>query len=357
MFVLLSSAASPRYRHDILRCISAPIGAKIQFRYAQRHFDENALESLRSSAQSNEISEDAVVCFADSAVADGSLPIIPVRRAVIEGVAFHGSSVSVQLRVEDFAFHEGDLSAAIAQMSGQVSPSKKDNKVVGKFAFAAGDIGKADGLNFGSDLAIWEKLVERLQKCGSFENEAFFWVVLGLRDAAAARVLDEKCDRWNDKLESSSNSTLCIYHFRPQRDGEPNGELAFNTVGPIEAGSPSRLSIDSRYDLKRWNIRSQKRDSQTHYGWLIIRCDDEWELELPVVLEGSIKREVISAFFAGVFIAAPSVISLVTHYGSQLSLQWRGTPHVEFCLLVALSVVSGWIASYLVLSGVPRVRP
>lgn len=34
MFILLSSSARPRYREDILRCLAAPEGTCVQFRYS-----------------------------------------------------------------------------------------------------------------------------------------------------------------------------------------------------------------------------------------------------------------------------------------------------------------------------------
>jgi hypothetical protein len=111
MFVLLSSAASPRYRHDVLRCISAPVGATVQFRYLHRYASDEALRLFKIAADTGSSPGSSLICFADNTVEDRILPLVPVRRADIQSVAFHGSTLSLSLRVGDFG-HCGDRLAA-----------------------------------------------------------------------------------------------------------------------------------------------------------------------------------------------------------------------------------------------------
>ncbi len=55
MFLLLSSAARPRYREDILRCVAAPVGGTIQFRYQKKWIACDSLKSLNG--------KDGLVCY------------------------------------------------------------------------------------------------------------------------------------------------------------------------------------------------------------------------------------------------------------------------------------------------------
>src|ERR1022692_4676930 len=98
MYILLSSGAQKRYRDDILRCMAAPFGAVIQFRYGRSIVEDSIVNATyRMHGQS------ALVCslnvertFQEEG---GEHAVIPVREVVIDRVWSVGSTIVVALRV------------------------------------------------------------------------------------------------------------------------------------------------------------------------------------------------------------------------------------------------------------------
>lgn len=150
---------------------------------------------------------------------------------------------------------------------------------------------------------------------------------------------------------------LKIYHYRPQRDGTPAGTLAVRVGGPIESGSPEEIEIDSRYDLKKWLFRTRERDMRSHYGWFSIRSNEEWNLDLPVLIEKAYLGFGRAVAVAGTFIAMPSIVAYGNSHLDEMAVELGGTPHFGFFITTMISLVAGWIAAAVVLASLPSVRP
>lgn len=356
MFVLLSSAASPRYRHDILRCVAAPINGIVQFRYAKRHCTAEALTTLERY-ESESRKDEAVICFADNTVQAGKLPLLPVRIAKITAARFHGETISLSLSMQEFicADHE-TFTQKVVSATKNDSPQKKE-KVTGAFCLMAERANILDEGEIAADLKVWEKLVEKLQKFSHFCDERFFWTVLGIVDPKANSWGEEKFLEWKDKLKPSTSRAIQIYHYRPQQEGIPDGSLTIEVGGPVEKNSPDKIEIDSRYDLKRWLFSTPNRTTKTQYGWFRIGVDDEWSLDLPVYLKKSWIGVFWAAIIAGTFMATPTVATFVNSHLSELSFSWGGQPHGGFWLTTGIALVSGWVAAAAILASLPRIRP
>src|ERR1039458_5725546 len=92
MLILLSSWHRPRYKEDILRCLAAPLGAEIQFRYDLKWVAHSILEKIRRG--DNVGYDKALVCFLDH-TQQGVQPLLPVRSVDIKKIREHGSTITV----------------------------------------------------------------------------------------------------------------------------------------------------------------------------------------------------------------------------------------------------------------------
>jgi hypothetical protein len=360
MLVFLSSAATPRYRHDILRCIAAPLGATVQFRYAKRHCTESALEKLSTLAKLHRGKgrRDALVCFADVSVDAGALPLVPVRTANVVAIRTHGTTVSVTLALRDFVDMESaEFTSAMTESGVTELPTVSEGKVSGSFCFEVEGEKALSKARVGAELSLWEILVGRLQQTTAYAHEAFFWTVLGIVDIGVANSGEESFKEWPEELRADKFQALQIYHYQPKQGECPTGAIAIETAGPVEASSPAKVIIDSRYDLKLWTFATSEGNRKRQPGWLRICVNDEWSLDLPACVGAARLRFALSVFIAGLFIAFPTISTYVTTNLDDLSFSWGGKPHFGLIATTLLSLTGGWLAAAVVLLNLPRVRP
>src|SRR5260370_772204 len=165
MYILLSSAATPRYKQDILRCLAAPLGAKVQFRYAKKYVAENILEQIQKGPNKTKALGEGIVCFVNTEP-PGVSPLLPVRKVEIKAVVVHGSTISLTLRMQDFALADPtEFTNAVGAVADNVSPRKNDQgNPVGKYLFSIPDPQQkqaVQGLSIGQTVALWERIVEQ----------------------------------------------------------------------------------------------------------------------------------------------------------------------------------------------------
>jgi hypothetical protein len=174
MLILLSSDYSPRYKQDILRCLAAPIGATVQFRYDRVHISDSVLTQFRSARYPMAAS---VCSVASKGV--GLLKLIPVRAVDILLTREHGSTVSVALKMKDVLLAEPDaFTKALDGLSKGQSPRKESegSSPVGKYFFEIDAL--PHDVQQGSSLKIWEQTVALLREQQGYEDEPFFWTIL-----------------------------------------------------------------------------------------------------------------------------------------------------------------------------------
>ena len=113
MYVLLSSCATKRYRDDILRCLAAPLGAEIQFRYNADIVGASIHEVVRRQAEQGVSGtgwgQPGLVCNVDVETEldpNGTHPLTPVRHVTVRWVKAHGTTFTVNLLIDDFAYTE-----------------------------------------------------------------------------------------------------------------------------------------------------------------------------------------------------------------------------------------------------------
>ncbi len=297
MLILLSSGSQKRYRDDVLRCLAAPVGAMVQFRYNDSIVESEIKEAIRSSW-----GQDAIVCNLDVTTTDpdGRHPILPVRHVTIQRVWLTGSTVSVLFRVGAFALADDVASFNHAFYTSKHPPKNAHvaAETGGLWFFTAAD-SLGDRFRVSQKLKDWEKTAEALVAIQQFRTEPFFWTVLGLNEGSADESWADSYFRpWPDHIKCDTIYTLLIYVFRGvMKDANQQDEIERTgwaghillTSEPVLSSTISTdIKIDSPYDLKRWSFKL-KRPTPTYSdpGRLTIGIEalDKSTLSLPAAGE------------------------------------------------------------------------
>lgn len=115
MLLLLSSAAAPRYKQDIIRALAMPVGAPLQFRYKFKWIDQGLHDLVKANRLRG---RQACIAYIDQSQ-PGTVPeIAPVRAATFRGSEVQGDFCVVELELAGFAFVQ-DVKAFNKQLRTQ----------------------------------------------------------------------------------------------------------------------------------------------------------------------------------------------------------------------------------------------
>ncbi len=304
MYILLSSAYRPRYREDILRCLAAPIGAKIQFRYDLKWVHQEIKDDPHSA------SGEGLVCFVDND-ATGTLPMTPVRLVNILDVQRHGSTLSLTFAVGDFAFAPAnDFTRQLASHAGKLSPSKDDaGSITGCYFFRIGT--PVANLKRASDLAIWEQTVDLVSQYPKFGTEEFFWAIIGVTKKGDETSFD-RFRRLPTELDSNSVYDVALYHYSPKdMRSETRYCLSLRSGSALTAVTDESVVVDSRYDLKHFLVRTESPLWSSDIGWLVIGVPGKWTVDLNFKVRASWLKSLGLVAIGGVLLAASNVIPML----------------------------------------------
>jgi hypothetical protein len=127
-----------------------------------------------------------------------------------------------------------------------------------------------------------------------------------------------------------------IYHYQPRDAPALQSKLSVMTSNNLLSNYPTDVTIDSRYDLKRWRMEPASDSYRARQGWIRIRTNGKWDLDLSVNVKSSLAPGLFKSLVAGVLIAVPPIFSVVTQKDATFNVQ----------LSVALiSLVSGILAA------------
>lgn len=336
MFVLLSSAYSPRYREDILRCLAAPIGSEVQFRYDKKWVAENILEKMKKGTMI--AGAPAIVCWVDTQ-GNGPLRMIPVRSVSISKFNLHGRTLSLTLKMSDVQYAEPtSFTNEVFSLSGDASPHSKNGKVEGKYFFEIPTL--PPSLQTGRTVALWEELVALLQQEQPFQAEQFFWVTVGIA-GADAKVDTEFLSEW-PTAPVSGPFDLLVYHYQPKQAPAVQSKLSVRTSSGLTSDRPAEVAIDSRYDLKRWRLEAVPDQYKIRQGWIRIRTNDTWDLDLGLIVKSSLRSAIARSIVAGTLIAVPAVLAIITQKDLSLSTQ---------AVMLIVSLIAGVLGAAAVVFG------
>jgi len=302
MFFLLSSDYSPRYKQDILRCLAAPIGSVVQFRYDKVHLPADVLKKLTSDATNFPL--EGIACSVASK-GEGILPIVPVRKVRVQKPRVHGETISVALTINEVVVADpAEFTRELDKLSNGQSPRIRQGgqNPEGSYLFEAETPGKTEA---GSSVLLWERTVSTLREQHAYKDEPFFWVAIGVEHP------DEPLDTsqlhsWPDELKPREQYRLLIYHFQPRGGTRPNSKLEVTFGTLLQTVAPADTKIDSRYDLKSWWF-STSDNTRAQPTWLRIRSAESWDMDLTVTIGASYWRPVL----AGALIGVPAILALI----------------------------------------------
>lgn len=369
MLILLSSSKRKRYRDDILRCLAAPIGTRVQFRYSER-LVEHPIWERPATYEGHR----GLVCSVDLSVVGKPCPLVPVRHVTVEKIYQHGTTMSVVLVIGDLALTDDvdRVTSEIDTRSGgkvprNTTPHDDAEGASGLFFFGVeGDIGYVKSE---TTVRNWENTTRTLYKLDGYEKEPFFWTVLGMlpgaTDESKASADVNRFVPWDEKVDAQREYTLLVYVFHPMLDRWDPGtcHLRLSSYPEIVTSYPLDVMVDSPYDVKRWrfSVRSPVtyRDAR---GWLRVgptstaevasetssegsgghtRTKDggkpEWEIDLPIRIAFSRVELARTTALIGLLLAAPGVISI-----------WLQSATVSAKLIASLvAFAAGWGAAAL----------
>lgn len=334
MFVLLSSDYSPRYKQDILRCLAAPVGADIQFRYDRVHLSESVLKQIgKLKCPASEV----VCSVATKGV--GPLTLVLVRSVDIVALREHGSTISVILKMKEVANAEpASFTSTMDSSSNGESPRKQSEEAApeGKYFF---EIPNLPTVERGSNLTVWEKTITNLRNQHTYRDEPFFWTTVGIQEEGKS--LDTSMlHALPEKLLPRRGFDLFVYHYQPKGGSRPNSKLELSVGPDIEIIVPPDLTVDSRYDLKVWNCQTTANTQSSQKSWFRVKASNAWELDIAVVIAGAWKRWIARALVTGVLIAVPSILALVPQSISQ------DQKYTYYGMAILFGFFAGLVATY-----------
>jgi len=261
--------------------LAAPIGTEIQFRYTKKLVTQPILSKAKEAS-----GQKGLVCNIDLSVENDLCPITPVREIEINNIYTHGSTITVTFKVEGFAHTDNvkSFTKDLADRNPQTLPRKAEPSTdaqgsEGFFFFSTAEV--PSNLKYETELSIWENITSQLQTQEGYQNEPFYWTVLGLIESRKFSLEDaDKFCTWPTSIEPNREYTILIYVFHPDTDSwlTKGRKLLFSSGFKLITSEAHDLIIDSPYDLRRWTFKVPDQDLLFNdKGW--IRLGPELVLE------------------------------------------------------------------------------
>ncbi len=378
MLILLSSSRRKRYRDDILRCLAAPKNTYVQFRYSKEIVEPSIWERPNKYE-----GERGLVCNVDLSIVGRTCPILPVRSVITKSIARHGSTMSLILQMGDLSFTDNTdtFTTEIGIRSGKQLPFNdephEDSKASsGRFLFSIeGEVGN---LTRETTLANWENITGMLFRQPGYEEEQFFWTVLGLyRGSSESLRNTDEFKEWNMSVDLNKDYTLLVYVYHPLRERwKPSlSYLSLASSMELSTSYPLDVTVDSPYDLKKWwfQLKPSGTSVFSARGWIklgpvsqprtsvgngrgtetsrpekgdrLIRYPD-WEIDLPLRTVFSWSRFLLSTGLLGILISVPAITSIFMQQAPSFA---------EKTLASLVSLVAGLAAATIARLGIKRI--
>lgn len=262
----------------------------------------------------------------------GVLPIVPVRKVMVQRPRVHGQTISVALTIDRVvSANSAAFTAELDTLSNSRSPRIKEEgqNPEGAYFFEAG---VPTNIEIDASVSTWEQTVSTLREQLAYKDEPFFWVALGI-ESTEEELNTSRLNLWPSEIEPRQQYRLLIYHFQPRGGSRPDSKMEVSFGNLLQSVVPPDTKIDSRYDLKRWSFSTTDNVQRPQPTWLRIRTAEAWDIDLTVLVGASYWRPVIS----GALVAVPAILALVPQ-----NLPWETKS-----LLGAGGVVVGVLSSIL----------
>ena len=171
MFVCLSSGSSARYREDILRALAMPVGSRLEFRYDQKWVAPIIRGRLSDVPEGQKV----LIAYIDQEDKSKTPEIVPCRLATLGEVVPHGSTVSLELILGEYAYADdlGTFDRELSSESANTLPRwQPDGSIKGAYWL---ELGKdLTTVSSTSSLTDWERIVAQLVGHHEFATRSAF---------------------------------------------------------------------------------------------------------------------------------------------------------------------------------------
>jgi hypothetical protein len=291
-----------------------PWGSILQFRYHKRWIATGVLANREITERRNPL---ALVAYIDQSDPNRTPEIIPCRFASIVDVTEHGTTVSIQLELKDFAYAEdltkfnGELQTAAA---GSLPAWQANGKLKGDYWLDANPAPTA--IIRSANLADWERIVDQLAARHEFKDEGCFYTVVAMNDVASHEAVPVNKQRY--EFTPGHEYELQLYHYYPTSVPLVTRLTLTTTSQWLAFTTNPVLSLDSRYDLKRGRFTARKPTTADQAVISVLRDPGGGRLpyldfDLPVLVRGVFWRTLVYGIILGVLLAGPQIVAALSN--------------------------------------------
>ena len=311
MFVCLSAGRSPRYREDILRALAMPMGCSLQFRYDQKWVAQIIRDRLPAGIAKG---QKVLIAYIDQEDKSKIPEIVPCRFATLGEVVPHGSTVSLELIVGQYAYAAdlGTFDREMSSASANTLPRyQSDGSIKGAYWLEL----DRDLTTVSSTLSLadWERIVSQLAPHHQFEGEKCFYAVTGPHELGKKESVEIKEGIY--ALRSDKEYEIQVYHFHPNKT--PSGVTLSIRVPTSLATivSGASLVVDSRYDLKRTRFTTARLANAERGNITVTRTEASTtearsvDFDMLIEVAGTLWATLLQGAIAGMLLAAPQVVA------------------------------------------------
>lgn len=345
MFICMSSGYRERYRQDVILALAMPKGSRLQFRYDKKWIAPEVLERLKKRTFKGMRTLIAYIAQYDK----NKIPeLIPCRFAKISDTKIHGTTVSLGLSLEEFAYAENkdSFNAQARSSSDDTLPNWDVNKHIKGYYWLEIDGEEPSAVTSSEKEDAWEKIVDQIAQHTDFADDRCFYMMKGIYPIESENKLSIKDDSCN--LEHSHEYEVQIYHYHPQ-DSENNAFLRFHSMSSsIKFTSNPIVIVNSRYDFKRIRFKTTSPIIAEQAVLSIYRGKDEskdkygiLDFDLKMRIAGTWSNLVFWGTTIGVLLAIPHLITALTND------KLTGAKLAVVCLLVLIvGLVTGNLVAF-----------
>jgi len=338
--------------------LAMPEGTTLRFRYDLRWVTDQLESKIRASEKDSENKvEDtsSLIAYIDQRDTTKPPEIIPCRYTVLARVDLHGTTVSLDLTLKEFA-HADDLFAfnqELGTLAAERLPkwdrTEAKPEIEGCYCF---EIGQEPGTMVRSgDLKRWEEIVAQVTERKDFKEEGCFYTVRGLYKVDSSARIGYGTRGFD--LDPNDQYELRIYNYHPEKTPKNTWLLLDLTSRWLTITSNPLLSIDSRYDQKRVRFETGRpwRDEEVLLS--VYRIDGANPQEAPRDFEFDLRSKIGKAtlhilgylIVLAVALASPPIVQV--WLDGDLSL-------LNQIIVTAVALIGGFVVGLIAVFGLQR---
>jgi hypothetical protein len=318
MIICLSSGSRERYRQDVILSLAMPKNYVLQFRYQSEEWVSPI--AFKKFTNSSIMGETALIVYIDQSDKNRPPELVPCRLARITNSSIHGSTVSLQLSMQDFAY-SNDIPAfnrEIHSLSSGTIPNWDENKKPkGNYCIWIENNNLSTVIT-SNELRTWENIINQIAVRNDFFEERCFYMI----DSILNVKTKEKIIPHNSMyiLDPASEYELNIYHFHPS-EGKSNAYLLCESQKPfLTSLTNTKLLINSRYDMKHYRFLTARTINNTRTVLSIFRGRGENINEIPLLdfdlnlqIKGIFIKKILLGLLIGLILATPHIITALNN--------------------------------------------